>query len=81
VCTAVTIESLWALPDDAADDLAQVNDSAGVVMWLWHRLGNQPPDIALPCMLELLTVLPEVRTKSTCGLNRVRIHHAWSIRK
>ncbi len=32
-----------------------------MVMWLWHSFSSQPPDIALPCMLELLTVLPEVR--------------------
>lgn len=33
----------------------------GVVQWLADNVGRQRQDIALPCMLELLTVLPEVR--------------------
>ena len=47
----------WA---DAGSD-----NGGGVVMWLWSRFGSQAPDIALPCMLELLTVLPEVSTAMT----------------
>lgn len=32
----------------------------GIVQWLADNVGSQSQDIALPCMLELLTVLPEV---------------------
>ena len=31
----------------------------GVVAWLAQRLSTESPDISLPCMLELLTVLPQ----------------------
>lgn len=59
----------------------QVSDGSGVVLWLWHRLGSQPPDIALPCMLELLTVLPEVRLhtlsrpRSVIGISYIDGHN------
>ena len=33
----------------------------GVVGWLAQRLGGEPQAVSLPCMLELLTVLPQVR--------------------
>lgn len=33
----------------------------GVVGWLAQRLGGEPQTVSLPCMLELLTVLPQVR--------------------
>lgn len=33
--------------------------SAGVVPWLWERLSVQPDQQGLPCMLELLLVLPQ----------------------
>lgn len=32
----------------------------GVVGWLAQRLGGEPQTVSLPCMLELLTVLPQV---------------------
>ena len=32
----------------------------GVVGWLAQRLGSEPQAVSLPCMLELLTVLPQV---------------------
>lgn len=32
----------------------------GVVGWLVQRLGGEPQAVSLPCMLELLTVLPQV---------------------
>jgi transportin-3 len=35
-------------------------DSGGVVVWLSRRLSQHPSEVALPCMLELLTVLPQV---------------------
>lgn len=42
----------------------------GIVQWLADSVGRQNQDVALPCMLELLTVLPEVCTvtppTSTC---------------
>lgn len=34
--------------------------AGGIVQWLANNVGRQNQDIALPCMLELLTVLPEV---------------------
>lgn len=33
---------------------------SGVVGWLVQRLGGEPQAVSLPCMLELLTVLPQV---------------------
>lgn len=33
----------------------------GVVGWLAQRLSSEPQEVSLPCMLELLTVLPQVR--------------------
>ncbi|KAI3438282.1 hypothetical protein D9Q98_000717 [Chlorella vulgaris] len=32
---------------------------SGVVGWLAQRLGGEPQNVSLPCMLELLTVLPQ----------------------
>lgn len=32
----------------------------GVIRWLMERLNGQDPDVAMSCMLELLTVLPQV---------------------
>ncbi len=32
----------------------------GVVRWFALKFSPLPPDLALPCMLELLTVLPQV---------------------
>lgn len=70
----------------AADGGAGGN--VGVVYWLWSRFGSQPPDIALPCMLELLTVLPEVRILgyvwkiggggSHCGEMHKKWRSAWA---
>lgn len=34
----------------------------GAVQWLAGRMAGEPSEAALPCMLELLTVLPQVRT-------------------
>ena len=34
----------------------------GCVQWLTGRMAGEPSEAALPCMLELLTVLPQVRT-------------------
>jgi transportin-3 len=35
--------------------------AGGQVGWLAERLAKEPPGTSLPCMLELLTVLPQVR--------------------
>lgn len=34
--------------------------SGGCVQWLANRMSGEPGEAALPCMLELLTVLPQV---------------------
>lgn len=39
----------------------------GVVGWLVQRLGGEPQSVSLPCMLELLTVLPQVRPWGRLG--------------
>jgi len=33
------------------------------IMWLASRILRQPPDLALPCLLELLTLMPQVGAK------------------
>jgi transportin-3 len=33
--------------------------SGNVVRWFAHRFRNEPPEAALPCVLEMLTVLPQ----------------------
>ncbi len=38
----------------------------GVVRWFAYKFNALPPDLALPCMLELLTVLPQVGARA-CG--------------
>jgi hypothetical protein len=37
----------------------------GVLRWLMERFNGQDPAVAMSCMLELLTVLPQVRCVST----------------
>jgi hypothetical protein len=39
----------------------------GCVQWLAARLSGEPSEAALPCMLELLTVLPQVPAAHTSG--------------
>ncbi|KAK3235077.1 hypothetical protein CYMTET_54701, partial [Cymbomonas tetramitiformis] len=34
-------------------------DNIGAVQWLAQRLGAQPPEVSLPCLLELLVILPQ----------------------
>lgn len=36
----------------------------GIVVWLAENLSKQSQDAALPCMLELLTVIPEASAAS-----------------
>jgi hypothetical protein len=50
----------WAVAAGAAG--AAAGASGCVVRWFAARFSQLPPDVALPCMLELLTVLPQVRT-------------------
>lgn len=40
----------------------------GVVRWLMGRLSSADPEVAMSCMLELLTVLPQARLHLCCGL-------------
>jgi transportin-3 len=37
----------------------------GAIRWLSQRLGAAGQAVALPCMLEMLTVLPQVRARTT----------------
>lgn len=70
LCLALAALALHLPPTEWVDGTAgNGSGHAGVVYWLWARFGGQAPDIALPCMLELLTVLPEVcRTSSPLQL-------------
>lgn len=70
LCLALAALALHLPPSEWVDGAAgNGSGHAGVVYWLWARFGGQAPDIALPCMLELLTVLPEVwRTSSASQL-------------
>lgn len=40
----------------------------GVVRWFAYKFNALPPDLALPCMLELLTVLPQVGARVRAGV-------------
>jgi transportin-3 len=63
LCLALAALALHLPPNEWVNGAAgNGSGQIGVVYWLWARFGGQAPDIALPCMLELLTVLPEVRT-------------------
>ncbi len=42
----------------------------GVVGWLAQRLGGEAQTVSLPCMLELLTVLPQVCGVQGAGLSQ-----------
>ena len=42
----------------------------GVVQWFAGRLGGEPQQVAVPCMLELLTVVPQVWSSETAGRGR-----------
>ncbi len=48
----------WALPGVAVPESLS---GGGAVAWFAVKLQAVPPDVALPCLLELLTVLPQVR--------------------
>ena len=58
----------WTLPAPGSSgggggggsEQQQQQQQAGVVRWFAAKFGALPPDTALPCMLELLTVLPQV---------------------
>lgn len=39
----------------------------GVVQWFAGRLGGEAQEVAVPCMLELLTVMPQVETPKQHG--------------
>ena len=45
----------------------------GAVQWLAGRMAGEPSEAALPCMLELLTVLPQVRAHESCVFRVSRV--------
>lgn len=53
---------------------------SGVVGWLAQRLGGEPQTVSLPCMLELLTVLPQVRWGRYCRVGEVGSHSGQHLR-
>ena len=58
---AVRTQLCLAIAAMAAHIPAKQWGQGGVVGWLAENLGRQPQNVALPCMLELLTVIPEAR--------------------
>lgn len=54
----------------AAHISANTWGDGGCVQWLVTRLNGSPPDVALPAMLEMLLVLPQVGT-SQLGSARI----------
>lgn len=73
LCLALAALALHLPPQEWSDGGDGNGGHTGVVYWLWSRFGNQAPDIALPCMLELLTVLPEVPPPSPCHTATARV--------
>ena len=57
--TAVRTQLCLAIAAMAAHIPSKQWGQGGVVMWLAENLGRQSQEVALPCMLELLTVIPE----------------------
>ena len=57
--TAVRTQVCLAIAAMAAHIPSEQWSQGGVVMWLAENLGRQSQEVALPCMLELLTVIPE----------------------
>lgn len=57
---AVRTQLCLAMAAMAAHIPAKQWGQGGIVVWLAEHLSNQAQDVALPCMLELLTVIPEV---------------------
>lgn len=58
---AVRVQLCLALAALAAHLPAAQWGEGGVLKWLMDRMNGQDPSVALSCMLELLTVLPQVR--------------------
>ena len=57
--TAVRTQLCLAIAAMAAHIPSKQWGQGSVVMWLAENLGRQSQEVALPCMLELLTVIPE----------------------
>lgn len=57
--TAVRTQLCLAIAAMAAHIPSKQWGQGGVVMWLAENLSRQSQEVALPCMLELLTVIPE----------------------
>lgn len=57
--TAVRTQLCLAIAAMAAHIPSRQWGEGGIVVWLAESLSKQAQDVALPCMLELLTVIPE----------------------
>jgi transportin-3 len=51
--------SLLTSPPPGAPPAQAATPGGNVVRWFAHRFRNEPPEAALPCVLEMLTVLPQ----------------------
>ena len=58
--TAVRTQLALALAAMAAHAPPTQWEGGGVIPWFTERIRSQPQEVALACMLELLTVLPQV---------------------
>lgn len=76
---AVRTQLCLALAAMAAHVPAQQWGKGGIVGWLADNLGRQQQDVALPCMLELLTVIPEV-SATLANESDTAKHHKLNIK-
>jgi len=76
--TAVRTQLCLAIAAMAAHIPAKQWGQSGVVMWLAENLGRQSQEVALPCMLELLTVIPEASPAMQLLQSRCVTLHASS---
>ena len=71
--TAVRTQLCLAIAAMAAHIPSRQWGEGGIVVWLAESLSKQAQDIALPCMLELLTVIPEACLPASINLCSVSI--------
>ena len=76
--TAVRTQLCLAIAAMAAHIPSKQWGQGGVVMWLAENLGRQSQEVALPCMLELLTVIPEASPATRLLQSRRVALHASS---
>ena len=77
--TAVRTQLCLAIAAMAAHIPSRQWGEGGIVVWLAESLSKQAQDIALPCMLELLTVIPEGCLQSlhpVCALSLPSFRHS-----